>query len=116
MIIYKIQSKQTGLYSTGGVSPSFSKTGKVWKNIGHLRNHINVLDPHGKRKYREHQVEIVELQLTEVCVSSTPFEEFLTECTIRKNDRDAKQREKIDYWKQDQRKRLYLELKKEFGS
>lgn len=41
MKIYKIRRKSDGLFSTGGVSPSWSKTGKTWNQIGHLKNHLN---------------------------------------------------------------------------
>lgn len=36
--IYKIRRKSDGLFSLGG--ERFSKTGKIWKNIGHVRNHL----------------------------------------------------------------------------
>lgn len=38
--VYKIQSKTTGLFSTGGTSPRFSRIGKTWSNIGHLKTHL----------------------------------------------------------------------------
>lgn len=41
MKVYKIQRKSDGLFSTGGMSPTFSKTGKTWNAIGHLKNHLN---------------------------------------------------------------------------
>lgn len=38
--MYKIRNSK-GLFSTGGMSPSFSKVGKIWSNIGHVKNHLN---------------------------------------------------------------------------
>lgn len=38
--MYKIRNSE-GLFSTGGVSPTFSKVGKMWANIGHVKNHLN---------------------------------------------------------------------------
>ena len=42
---YKIRSKKTGLYSLGGGSydeSNFNDTGKTWKNIGHVKSHLNM--------------------------------------------------------------------------
>lgn len=56
---YKIRDKNTGLFSTGGVDAlthpgSWSKTGKVWRTEGqlkqHLRQYIRVTDYWPKRK------------------------------------------------------------------
>ncbi len=46
-IIYKIRSKKTGKFSRGGHAYSdmnFDDTGKTWKNIGHVKNHLNMYD------------------------------------------------------------------------
>ena len=37
---YKIINNE-GLFSTGGYSPHFSKKGKIWKKISHLKAHLN---------------------------------------------------------------------------
>lgn len=42
MKLYRIRNINTGLYSLGGGSPRWNKTGKVWKNIGQLKNHLNI--------------------------------------------------------------------------
>lgn len=49
--VYKIQDKTTGLYSCGGSYPRFSKTGKAWTNIGHLKNHFRQLEEDRKGFY-----------------------------------------------------------------
>jgi len=41
MKIYKIRRKSDGLFSTGGMVPKWSKTGKTWNQIGHFKNHLN---------------------------------------------------------------------------
>ena len=41
--IYKIRRKSDGLFSMGGDSPKFNKNGKVWKQIGHLKNHLAII-------------------------------------------------------------------------
>jgi hypothetical protein len=42
MIIYMIRNKG-GLFSTGGCNPSFTDTGKVWKKIGPVKSHLNLV-------------------------------------------------------------------------
>ncbi len=57
---YKIQDSKTGLFSNGGINSndfsnggkakpkSWSINGKVWQNIGHLKNHLNLFKEYGK--------------------------------------------------------------------
>ncbi|PPD55491.1 MAG: hypothetical protein CTY12_00515 [Methylotenera sp.] len=115
MVIYRVKSRKTGLYSKGGTWPSFSKTGKIWKNIGHLRNHFNVLDSHGRRIYKEHDVEIIEIEITEEVVCSTSFDAFIQEAALREQDRKDKRRQRVEAYLTEQRRKQYEELQKEFG-
>lgn len=38
--LFKIIDTNTGLFSDGGVHPTFSKKGKTWKTIGALKSHL----------------------------------------------------------------------------
>ncbi len=38
--VYKIQDTKTGLFSTGGSCPSFTKNGKCWSSRGALKAHL----------------------------------------------------------------------------
>ncbi len=40
--VYMIRRKSDGLFSSGGMSPAFRKTGKVWSTLGHLKLHLNM--------------------------------------------------------------------------
>ena len=40
MKIYKIQRISDGLFSTGGITPDFSKKGKIWSALGHVTSHL----------------------------------------------------------------------------
>jgi hypothetical protein len=66
MKLYKIRHKVTGLFSAGGHSPSWTKKGKTWSSLGHLKNHIN-----GVVEYRYHKMkdmenwEILEIEISE---------------------------------------------------
>jgi hypothetical protein len=41
MKIYKIRSKETGMFSTGSMNPSWAKRGKEWRQVNHLRSHLS---------------------------------------------------------------------------
>lgn len=41
MTFYKIRHKTTGLFSMGGVEPRFTKRGKTWATMGHVKLHLN---------------------------------------------------------------------------
>ena len=114
MLVYKIKSTKTGLFSKGGSTPSFSKTGKVWTNIGHVRNHINVLDNHGHRIYREQEVELVTYEIAESIVDVTTLDELLVQQANNQAQRDAERKSRADKWLKEQRLKMYQELQKEF--
>lgn len=60
MTLYKIRNKDTGLYSTGGTSPRWSKhSGKVWTNLGNLRRHLALF--YGRIRYPYDNAEVVEI-------------------------------------------------------
>lgn len=42
IFVYKIRDSETRLFSSGGSEPNFSKKGKVWSNIGHIKNHLKM--------------------------------------------------------------------------
>jgi hypothetical protein len=42
MTFYKIRDMTTGLFSTGGNRPTWSKRGKVWYSIGTLKTHLTM--------------------------------------------------------------------------
>lgn len=39
--LYKIRHDITGLYSTGGYYPRWTKSGKTWSQLGTLRAHLS---------------------------------------------------------------------------
>lgn len=41
--VYKILNTKTGLYSTGGSTPTFKKNGKTWTMLSHLKSHITMI-------------------------------------------------------------------------
>jgi hypothetical protein len=83
MIIYKIRSNKTGLYSKGGSSPSFNKAGKIWKRRGDISSHFTNLGGHGRTIYRAEDVEVVEIEIKEECISTTSLNDWLAEAGAR---------------------------------
>lgn len=43
MKIYRIRNKTTGKFSSGGRSPKWTKNGKVWFEIKHVKSHLSVV-------------------------------------------------------------------------
>ena len=48
MTVYKIQNA-AGLYSTGGTAPRWTKQGKTWVALNHLRAHLTLLKTEQRR-------------------------------------------------------------------
>lgn len=76
MLCYKIKNKD-GLFSTGGKSPKFKKKGKSWSSLGHLKNHLTLVNeyPNFHNIYKD--CVVVTYELTEVELAGTFPVEFL---------------------------------------
>ncbi len=65
MKLYKIRNKTTGLYSPGGSGvgwPSnWEHTGKTWKRIGDVRNHVTMMREYGMSKEDMNDWELIEI-------------------------------------------------------
>jgi hypothetical protein len=94
MLIYRIRNKQLGLYSKGGAFPSWSKKGKIWKNIGHLKVHLkNVMARGSYRSFDNWIVESYEVKETQV--SAIPAEHYFNEILrLRKEAEEELQKQK----------------------
>jgi hypothetical protein len=106
MKIFKIRNKVTGLYSTGGCSPRWTKKGKIWTTIGHLKSHIRQLVG---RKWSLPlkdiaNWELVELEVIEQENSVTPVQDMV-------NGFVAEQKAKEDKWELDRQRRNDLKQK-----
>jgi hypothetical protein len=108
MQIYKIRNKTTGLYSTGGSYPSFSKKGKAWNARGHVTSHLSLFNKSTKKTYYE-DCEVVCFEVQEITVDNVDVLDWsATPKTIR-----AKQLEEqrlLEYKREQDKKRIeYLE-------
>jgi len=92
LTIFKIRRRIDGLYSRGGMEPSFSKTGKTWNNRGPLTNHLNIVcDP---RVYGQCDVVEIEVRYTEADI--TPASDWIARIEAQKEqkERDRKDRQR----------------------
>lgn len=71
MRLYRIRRKEDGLFSTGGGNVYFTKQGKLWTNIGHIKSHLRAGMKNGKPMSVYKDCEIVEYELTELQVVDT---------------------------------------------
>jgi len=111
-IVFKIRRNDDGLFSTGGSYPSFTKQGKIWKQKGHLTNHLNQL--RHKRAYTD--CEIVPYELVETPAGpSMSIATYLQEIQDRKNKRDEDYRVRREEWEKKERRKQFEQLQKEFG-
>lgn len=69
MKVYKIRHKDTGLFSTGGMQPRWTKHGgKNWNKINYVHSHINQLKTDYTPADIYSRAEIVEAEITETLV------------------------------------------------
>ena len=113
MFVYKIKSRKTGLYSAGGASPEFNKNGKVWKNIGYLKNHL--IYAYGRDLYRNQDCVIVTYEITEVVVEEQTCDELIVKQLVERADKESARKLQIDARLKKERQQQYEQLKKEFG-
>lgn len=66
--LYKIRHRETGLYSTGGQWPSWTRSGKTWTTLGTLRSHLaqHLGDKRHRRATDMSQWQVVEIEVREV--------------------------------------------------
>ena len=66
MKLYKIRHKITGLFSKGGCNPFWTKKGKTWSTLSHLKRHINsVIDYRYHKSADMQNWEVIEIEVSE---------------------------------------------------
>ena len=79
---YKIRNP-SGEYSSGGNPPKFTKRGKAWSTLGHLKSHLTMLSEYQRRAYEG--CTLVELQ--EVEVREHRLQDLIEDADLRGQDR-----------------------------
>lgn len=83
---FKILRPMDGQFSTGGNTPGFSNRGKVWRNIGFLKNHLNQLHVDELRKYDK--CVIIQLVTQEFEEGRRPVSHLVDEMLQRRSDKE----------------------------
>ena len=111
MIVYRIRRRADGLFSMGGTTPRWNKTGKVWKTKGALSNHLNLV-------WRKESVyancDIVTYELTETEADVVTLDQWLEEKAQRKAEEERRRQERRDAFAKDRRRAEYERLRLEF--
>jgi hypothetical protein len=109
--IYKIRDAN-GLFSTGGMNPSFTKKGKAWTNVGHVKSHLHQVS---KRESKYKDCSLVEFQLVEVELSTVSMVEFYEETAKQREEQKKLNHQRWLAWEREFRRKQYEQLQQEFG-
>jgi hypothetical protein len=88
-IVYMIQSKD-GQFSSGGTYPRWGRKGKIWRQRGHLSNHLAQSGSHGRQFYTAGGAKVVEYMLTQEPKNAYPIAEYIEAVDKRRNERQNK--------------------------
>lgn len=108
--MYKIK-RADGKFSAGGMYPTFTRGGKIWKRRGDLTAHLNQVRKNGV--YAD--CEIVEIVMIEQHVGTISLQEWMSEVQDKKAKAEQKRREEYEARQRAFRRQQFLELQKEFG-
>lgn len=112
-VMFKTRSRKTGEFSKGGAWPSFGKQGKVWTRRGDISSHFSQLHALGRDRYREHDVEVVELHVVEVAVTSG--NDWINAAEQRVADKQAARQRAVQSYREQQERAQLKELVKKYG-
>jgi len=113
-IVYKIRRKSDGLFSMGGSNPHFNKTGKIWKQKGHLTNHLNQMWNDNIKVRYSRECEIVLYEIIEKEIGEMTIGQYLNEREDRLRKEKEERQSRIDAFNKEKRREEYEKLKKEF--
>lgn len=91
--LWKIRNKETGQFSKGGNNNErfiWTKDGKTWSNIGHVKNHLHTwILPNGnlRHDYPYNNSEVVEIEVDYNECSTVSVDEFIKNNMIDKNNK-----------------------------
>lgn len=116
--IYKIRDKKTGLFSRGGSYGHgvWSKTGKSWGNIGHIKNHLNQYIDRGAkaRDYPYEDAEIIEIELDYDKCYKEEVETLFNKQIENKKEAEDEYKKRVALWKEAEEKKLLASLKAKY--
>jgi len=93
-IILKIQNPE-GLFSTGGVSPLWTKRGKVWTTRSGLSCHFNAMG-YERAKHTYGKCTVQEFNIDSGAAKNTPATDIIDQWQLRNHAADVARRAKRD--------------------
>jgi hypothetical protein len=116
--IYKIKDKTTGLFSKGGTQPLgiWTKEGKSWSNIGHLKSHINQFINKGVKTvhYPYDNAEMVEIEVNYDECFKMDVDEMTAKLIKSKKEAEAEYAIRMKAWKEEKERELLKSLKTKY--
>ena len=117
--VYKIRNKETGLFSKGGNSHCniWTKEGKSWSNIGHVKSHLNQFINYSGHKcadYPYDNAEIVEIEIYYNMCSTQAVNEMVQIIMDKKEQERQRWEEHNRKQKENQERKQLEELKKKY--
>jgi hypothetical protein len=120
MKAYKIRNKETGEFSRGGSSGRYiwSKAGKTWGNIGHVKNHLHHFVDCGEKSndYPYDNAEIVEVVTSYEDCFTYDVEDLITAIIEDKKKAHRRMEESHAKWVEEQERKKLAELKAKYES
>lgn len=114
MKVYKIRNKETGLFSKGGTGRDvWTKTGKSWSNIGHVKLHLNMHNKN-KRNYPYANAEVVEVEINYDQCYSYPVDDLMDEIQENRDKRNREAKERRERWARERELKKLKELKEKY--
>lgn len=113
---YMIRRKSDGFFSKGGARPTFSKRGKKWNTIGHIKNHLSLFIGYkydGTGVYEDCELVVFKMVVNEDRTES--LGDLIQTYWQEKKDREALKRLRWQKQKTEKEIEKYEELKKKYG-
>lgn len=111
--VYKIQ-RPDGLFSTGGYKPHFSKTGKMWKRLGDLTQHLNIVRSTAYNNNVYGECNILKYLLVAEIIQSTPIGKQIEGIKERECKKQMASWQMAEKRRKRERQDQYETLKREF--
>jgi hypothetical protein len=109
--MYKIKSQKTGLFSTGGEIPKWSKNGKVWQRKGDLSSHFTQL--FDKEIYVQYDAIVIEYEFAVVGISE--IHKWVEAAENRVLEREEESKARTVAWHKDMELAELKRLQEKYG-
>lgn len=116
--VFKIRDKATGLFSRGGtnINNLWTKEGKSWSNIGHLKNHLNQFASNRNSTDPYTNAEILEVEINYDTCMKMDVSEIFDEMKLNKSQLEEKSRLRFKKWLEERERKQLEQLKKKYES